>query len=164
MSPENPFIINWHCLLVFFFIIEPQFRECDILFFISHSLRVTPRMVCNLTQHLFPFSAHVRSALNIGKWYFFWTQTVTEWNWKSIEENSPLQLTQDLLRIPSAAGKNCSCRGKFWSWWTAASCDRGESQKVCDRDGRGRRITILPARLRALELCRSWRDGTLQPK
>lgn len=36
--------------------------------------------------------------------------------------------------------RNCSSGERFWSWWIAASCQRGESQKVCVRDGRGRQI------------------------
>ena len=33
-------------------------------------------------------------------------------------------------------GRNCSCGVRFWSWWTAASCQRGVSQRVCDQGGR----------------------------
>ena len=34
-------------------------------------------------------------------------------------------------------GINCSCGVRFWSRWTAASCQRGVSQRVRDRGGRG---------------------------
>ncbi len=41
------------------------------------------------------------------------------------------------------SGGNCSCGVRFWSWWTAASCQRGVSEAVCVRAERGRPQSFL---------------------
>ncbi len=53
-------------------------------------------------------------------------------------------------------GRNCSNGVRFWSWWTATSCQRGVTQTVCVWAGRGRPQSFLHA-------AGSWRFGRLQP-
>lgn len=84
------------------------------------------------------------------------------WN----QNHCQLGLTISVWKIVLQIGRSCFCSGRFWSWWTAASCQRGQSQTqdpMSSVVAVGYDLTCPPHRPEGVQAMQRWEDASGLP-